>query len=234
MGDHQETDRTAMIDAPAAPVASAQSGASGPLARRWPTALALLVSAPSFGGPQTPDGVHALAEAMLLLPLWYVVIAAVARRSWTWFVLVGVIGLFVLLRLQDLLEPAAVLMAVALAAVLWGAVHGRLVQPSFLLQVAGLVAFAALAVAGFVLAPDVGHYLSPPAGSRTGSRISPTCGPIPTSARSGRRVVRGRRRPDRCPPRRPAARASVAPRFNEVRRGQALYPIASSLMVTFG
>jgi hypothetical protein len=157
--DHPGTDRTAMTDAPAATVASARSGASGPLARRWPTALALLVSAPSFVGPQTPDGVHALAEAMLLLPLWYVVIAAVARRSWTWFVLVGVIGLFVLLRLQDLLEPAAVLMAVALAAVLWGAVHGRLVQPSFLLQVAGLVAFAALAVAGSVLAPDVGRYL---------------------------------------------------------------------------
>jgi hypothetical protein len=61
--------------------------------------------------------VHALAEAMLLLPLWYVVIAAVARRSWTWFVLVGVVGLFVLLRLQDRVESAAVLMAVALAAV---------------------------------------------------------------------------------------------------------------------
>ena len=92
-------------------------------------------------------------------PLWYVVIAAVARRSWTRSVLVGVIGLFVLLRLQDRVEPAVVLMAIALAAVLWGAARGRLVQPSFLLQIAGLVAFAALATAGFLLAPDVGRYV---------------------------------------------------------------------------
>jgi hypothetical protein len=85
------------------------------------------------------------------------VIAAVARRSWTRSVLVGVIGLFVLLRLQDRVEPAVVLMALALAAVLWA--RGRLVQPSFLLQVAGLVAFAALAISGFLLAPDVGRYV---------------------------------------------------------------------------
>ena len=159
MTDRAETDHTAMTDAPAAPAPLRRPGASGALARRWPTALALLVSAPSFAGPQTPGGVQALAEAMLLLPLWYVVIAAVARRSWTWFVLVGVIGLFVLLRLQDRVEPAVVLMAIALAAVLWGAARGRLVQPSFLLQVAGLVAFAAVAVAGFLLAPDVGRYV---------------------------------------------------------------------------
>ena len=159
MTDRPETDRTAMADAPATTVASARSGASGVLAKRWPTALALLVSAPSFAGPQTPEGVHALAEAMLLLPLWYVLIAALARRSWTWFVLVGVIGLFVLLRMQDRVEPPTVLMAIGLAAVLWGAARGRLVQPSFLLQVAGLVAFGALAVAGFLLAPGVGRYV---------------------------------------------------------------------------
>jgi hypothetical protein len=159
VADRPETERTAMTGAPATTVAPARSGAPGALAKRWPTALALLVSAPSFAGPQTPEGVHALAEAMLLLPLWYVLIAALARRSWTWFVLVGVIGLFVLLGMQDRVEPTAVLMAIGLAAVLWGAVRGRLVQPSFLLQVAGLVAFAALAVAGILLAPDVGRYV---------------------------------------------------------------------------
>ncbi|HWM05238.1 MAG TPA: hypothetical protein VNP92_23105 [Actinophytocola sp.] len=159
MADRPETERTAMTDAPATTVAPVRSGAPGALAKRWPTALALLVSAPSFAGPQTPEGVHALAEAMLLLPLWYVLIAALARRSWTWFVLVGVIGLFVLLGMQDRVEPTVVLMAIGLVAVLWGAVRGRLVQPSFLLQVAGLVAFAALAVAGLLLVPDVGRYV---------------------------------------------------------------------------
>ena len=93
---------------------------------------------------------------MLLLPSWYVVIGAVGRRRWTWPVLVGA---FVLLRLQDRVEPAAVLLAVALLAVLWGAVRGRAGQPSFLLQIAGLGAYAGLALAGLALAPDVGRYV---------------------------------------------------------------------------
>ena len=59
-----------MTDVPGTGTASASGarGAPGALAKRWPTALALVVSAPSFAGPQTPEGVHALAEAMLLLP----------------------------------------------------------------------------------------------------------------------------------------------------------------------
>jgi hypothetical protein len=118
------------------------------------------VTVPGFLDLPTPDGVRALAVAMLLLPLWYVVIAAVGRRSWTWPVLVGAIGGFVLLRFQDRVDPAVAVLAVGLVAVLWGAIRGRAGQPSFLLQVAGLVAYAALALAGVVLAPDdVGRYV---------------------------------------------------------------------------
>src|ERR671930_568222 len=97
--------RTAMSDEAAEVAAPARTGLMGVLARRWPTLLAVAMSVPSFvGGPRNAESVYALAEAMLLLPLWYVVIGAVARRSWTWFVLVGVIGVFVLLRLQERVE----------------------------------------------------------------------------------------------------------------------------------
>ena len=81
--------------------APARHGLRAVVARRWPTGLALLVSLPGFADAPSPSGTAALARAMLLLPLWYVVVGAVARRRWTWYVLIGGIGLFVLLRLQD-------------------------------------------------------------------------------------------------------------------------------------
>jgi hypothetical protein len=147
------TDAAAGADPPRRP------GAVGLLARRWPLLLAVAVCLPGFLDAPTPTAVRGLAEAMLLLPLWYVVIGALGRRSWTWPVLVGAIAGFVLLRLQDRVEPAVVLLAGGLLAVLWGAVRGRSGRPSFLLQVAGLVAYAGLALAGLVLAPDVGRYV---------------------------------------------------------------------------
>jgi hypothetical protein len=55
-----------------------------------------------------------------------------------------------------------------------------------------------------------------------------------TAGAVGRGVVRGRGRSDRCPTRRPAARASVGPRSTRLAVARVLYPLASSLMVTFG
>ena len=150
-------DPTAMSDRPR-PTAPGRSGVGGVLARRWPTLLAVAVVAPTLG-PSTPEELRGLASAMLLLPLWYVVIAAVGRRSWTWGVLVGSIVLYMGLRFADRVEPALVLLAVGLAAVAWGAIRGRFGQPSFLLQAAGLVAWAALALAALILAPDAARYV---------------------------------------------------------------------------
>jgi len=109
--------------------------------------------------PETRSRLEALASAMLLLPLWYLVITASGRRSWTWPVLVVGIAAFVLLQLQDRVDPAVVLLAVALVAVLWGGVRGGLGRPSFLLQVSGLVADGGLDLVGLVLAPEVGRYV---------------------------------------------------------------------------
>ena len=134
------------------------AGPPAVLARRWPTLLAVALVAPTLG-PSSPEEVRGLASAMLLLPLWYVVIAAVDQRRWTWGVLVVGIVLYVGVRAADRVEPALVLLAVGLAAVVWGAVRGRLGRPSFLLQVAGLVVWAALTLAALLLAPDAARYI---------------------------------------------------------------------------
>jgi len=146
-------------DAPAPDAAPDRPGLRGLVARRWPTLLALVLVAPGLADRPTPETVEALASAMLLLPMWYLVITATGRRSWTWPVLVVGIAAFVLLRMQDRVEPAVVLLATALVAVLWGAMRGGLGRPSFLLQVSGLVAYGGLALAGLVLAPEVGRYV---------------------------------------------------------------------------
>lgn len=57
-------DRNAMVDE-ADVAAPARAGLAGALARRWPTALALLVSAPGFADAPSPGGTAALAQAMI-------------------------------------------------------------------------------------------------------------------------------------------------------------------------
>ena len=145
-------------DTPAPPSGPDRPGLRGVLAHRWPTLLALVLAAPGLADRPTPETVQALASALLLLPLWYLIISATGRRSWTWPVLVVGIGGFVLLRLQDRVEPAVVLLGLSLLAVLWGTVRGGLGRPSFLLQVAGFVAFGAVALTGLVLAPEAARY----------------------------------------------------------------------------
>lgn len=153
-----ERARTPTADDPVE-IDSARPGVTGLLARRWPSALAVAASLPGLTDPIGPDGVRTFAEAMLMLPLWYVVVGAVGRRSWTWPVLVVVIALFVLLKMQGRVEPVGVLAGIALAGVLWGTVHGRLRRPSFVLQVIGLVAFGALAVTALLVPYDLGRYV---------------------------------------------------------------------------
>ena len=61
---------------------------TGRLKDRWPTALALAMSAASFGGSESAEGVAGLSEALLLLPLLYLVVAKLRRREASWPVLV--------------------------------------------------------------------------------------------------------------------------------------------------
>ncbi|HEV8165911.1 MAG TPA: hypothetical protein VGR74_15970 [Actinomycetota bacterium] len=127
---------------------------------RWPTALALGLSAATFGGSESAEGVASLSEALLLLPLLYLVVAKLRRPQASWPILVVGIIPFVALRAVDVIAPAAVFSAVALVVLVWGAVDGQLRRPDpFRVQALGMLGFGALALAGLAVDPDLGRYL---------------------------------------------------------------------------
>jgi hypothetical protein len=126
----------------------------------WPIALAVGMAALSFGGSGSDEGVAALSEALLLLPLLYLVVAKLRRRQASWPGLVVLIIPFIALRALDVVAPAAVFSAVALIVLVWGAVDGQLRRPDpFRVQALGMLGFGALALAGLVEDPDLGRYL---------------------------------------------------------------------------
>jgi hypothetical protein len=58
------------------------------LKNAWPVALALGMAALTFGGSESAEGLAGLSEALLLLPLEYLVVAKLRRRQASWLVLV--------------------------------------------------------------------------------------------------------------------------------------------------
>jgi hypothetical protein len=114
----------------------------------------------TFGGSESPEGVTALAEAFLLLPLLYLVVAKLRRRAASWPVLVVLIVPFVVLRALDVIAPTAVFGTLALVILLWGALDGELLRPgAFRVQALGMIGFGALALAGLIMDPNLGRYL---------------------------------------------------------------------------
>jgi hypothetical protein len=127
---------------------------------RWPTALALALSAAAFGGSESDEGVASLANVLLLLPMLYLVVAKLRRPRASWPGLVIGISALLALRAQDVIAPAAVFSAVALAVLVWGGIDGQLRRPDpFRVQALGMLGFGALALAGLVVDPDLGRYL---------------------------------------------------------------------------
>jgi hypothetical protein len=130
------------------------------LKHAWPIALALGMAALTFGGSGTAEGLAGLSEALLLLPLLYLVVAKLRRRQASWPVLVVLTAPFIVLRALDVVAPAAVYTAVALAVLVWGAVDGQLRRPDpFRVQALGMLGFGAIALAGLAVDPDLGRYL---------------------------------------------------------------------------
>jgi hypothetical protein len=126
----------------------------------WPIALAVGMAALTFGGSGTAEGLASLSEALLLLPLLYLVVAKLRRPQASWPVLVVLIAPFIALRALDVIAPAAVFTAVALVVLVWGAVDGQLGRSDpFRVQALGMLGFGALALAGLVVDPDLGRYL---------------------------------------------------------------------------
>jgi hypothetical protein len=127
---------------------------------RWPTALALALSAATFGGSESDEGVASLANVLPLLPLLYLVVAKLRRPQGSWPGLVVGITALLALRALDVIAPAAVFSAVALLVLVWGALDGQLHRPDpFRVQALGMLGFGALALAGLVADPDLGRYL---------------------------------------------------------------------------
>jgi hypothetical protein len=127
---------------------------------RWPTALALLMTAATYGGSDSAEGVRSLANALVLLQLGYVVVAKLQRRQASWPVIVAGFALIIGLRVLDVISPAAVLAAIALVVLIWGAVDGQLRRSAPLrVQALGMVGFGVLALGGLVVNPDLGRWL---------------------------------------------------------------------------
>ena len=127
------------------------------LAQRWPTLFAIALAALTAGDPGSVGG---LSEAVLLFALGYLAAAVIGRRRATWFVAVAGIGALAALRLQDLVEPTVILLAAALGFVLWGTARGQLWPPGALMvETAGMVVFAAIALAAVSVDGDLGFYL---------------------------------------------------------------------------
>ena len=130
------------------------------LKRRWPTWLALVMSALTFGGSESAEGVASLANVLVLLPLGYLVVAKLQRREASWPAIVAGFALIITLRVVGIIAPAVVLSALALIVLVWGAVDGQLRRDSaFQVQALGMLGFGAFALAGLVVNPDLARYL---------------------------------------------------------------------------
>lgn len=126
------------------------------LKHRWPTWLAIAMAA--LLAPGTTVG--ELANALPLLAFGYLAAAALQRREATWLLTVGVVAAFAALRLQDLVDPMAVLIAAALAIVLWGALRGKLRRRGALVvEAAGMVGFTAISLAALSVDQNLGRYV---------------------------------------------------------------------------
>lgn len=130
------------------------------LKNRWPTALALAMSALTFGGGESDAGVASFSQILLLLPLLYLVVAKLQKREATWPLLVAGLALVIGLRVTDVIAPAAVFAAMALIVLVWAAVDRQLFQSgTFQIQALGMLGFGALGLAGLAVDPELARYL---------------------------------------------------------------------------
>lgn len=126
------------------------------LAHRWPSWLAILLAALNAGDPGSVGG---LSEALLLFALGYLAAAVIRRRQATWVIAMIGVGGLAALSLQSWVEPSVVLVVVAFSFFIWGAIRGQLWPPGILmLETAGMVIFAAIALAAVAVSPDLGLY----------------------------------------------------------------------------
>jgi hypothetical protein len=147
--DHATADSHHALPAPDRPSWAAA------IMHRWPTWLALALAALTVGG----STVESLADVLPMLAFFYLAAAVLQRRQATWLVAVVVVAAFAALRLQDWVDPVVAFSVAALALVLWGAVRGQLRRGTFVVEMAGMVGFTAIALAALSVDQDLGRYI---------------------------------------------------------------------------
>jgi hypothetical protein len=121
--------------------------------RRWPTLLAVGVGVLMWGAD-----VVSLRELLVLLPLEYVVMAAVGVRRASWPVLVLCFAAFVGLTAQELVDVETALLVIAAVALAAG-LFRRQGKSALLVSGVGLVVFGGVALLAVDQSPDVARYL---------------------------------------------------------------------------
>ena len=121
--------------------------------RRWPALLAVACSGLMWG-VDTVTGAHLL----VLLPLLYVVVAAIGRPLLVWPALLAGSLLVVVLNAQDRVDAATALIVIA-AAVGGAGLLRRVGRAEATIQLAGLLVFGGVAVLALHAGPDLARAL---------------------------------------------------------------------------
>jgi hypothetical protein len=134
---------------------------TGWLLQRWPTALAIALAALALaGGDSYQDQVTSLSQALLVLPLEYLIVAKFRTQRATWPVIAVLFPATLVLLETDVVDPSVLLSAVALVVLVWSAVDGQLRRSGvFQVQALGMVGFGALALVGLAVDPELGRWL---------------------------------------------------------------------------
>lgn len=128
--------------------------------RRWPTALAVGMSALTLDRSGSDRSVEAYGEILPFLALLYLIVAVLRRRGASWPVLIIGILVITVLELLGVMAPSSAAVAVALVVLVWSAVSGRLTESGMLrVQAVGMLGFGALALTGLAVEPEVGRYV---------------------------------------------------------------------------
>ncbi|WP_141579023.1 hypothetical protein [Actinomadura sp. WMMA1423] len=130
--------------------------------RRWPTAVALAAAALMLGGGlgDVDEAVSGFGEALLLLPLEYLIVNRIGRRAASWPVVGCMVVVTLAVGMLDVVPLSAVFVAAALVLLVWGAVAGAPDgRGAFGVQAAGMLAFGAVALTALAVDPDLGRCL---------------------------------------------------------------------------
>jgi hypothetical protein len=128
--------------------------------RRWPTALAVGMSALTMDPSGADSSVEAYGEILPFLALLYLIVAALRRRGASWPVLIAGFAGITVLELLGVVAPSSAAVAVALVVLVWSAVSGRLTESGTLrVQALGMLGFGALALIGLAVDPQLGRYV---------------------------------------------------------------------------